>query len=208
MNDITIVVEQPDWFGLVRQSLSDSKSKLTAKSYLAKVDDFWAWFVDNRDLYQTLAQAVDGYKTYCLEVLDNQPQTVNSKLSAIKTFFKVARRDNYVTEEIFDSIDQVENIKVKGRKRGNWFSVEQVRCVLNAPNDTPAGRRDRALLHILCCALRRSEVAGLTWGHLAQEDGQWVFRDIVGKGGRTRTVPLSGVIYQAIIDYLGHGPDY
>jgi len=38
--------------------------------------------------------------------------------------------------------------------------------------------------------LRRSEMAALSFGDIEQREGRWVLPDLVGKGGRVRTVPL------------------
>jgi integrase len=59
--------------------------------------------------------------------------------------------------------------------------------------------RDRAILAVLLgCGLRRSEVAGLTFGHIQQRDGRWCIVDLVGKHGRVRTVPMPTWVKVAI----------
>lgn len=51
--------------------------------------------------------------------------------------------------------------------------------------------RDRAMLGWpLGCGLRRSEVVGLRLDQLQLRKGHWVTVDLVGKGGRLRTVPV------------------
>jgi len=40
------------------------------------------------------------------------------------------------------------------------------------------------------CGLRRTEAAGLQTNHIQQRDGRWVLIDLVGKGNKTRTVPM------------------
>src|SRR5580700_5077373 len=53
------------------------------------------------------------------------------------------------------------------------------------------GRRDGAMLGlVLGCALRRSEVVGLRLCQLQLRESHWVIVDLVGKGGRIRTVPV------------------
>ena len=56
---------------------------------------------------------------------------------------------------------------------------------------TLKGLRDRAILAVLLgCGLRRSECAKLTFDHVQQREGRWVICDLIGKGNRTRTVPM------------------
>jgi len=43
---------------------------------------------------------------------------------------------------------------------------------------------------LLGCGLRRSEVVGLRLDHLQLKESHWVIVDLVGKGGRIRTVPV------------------
>src|SRR4051794_29042916 len=84
---------------------------------------------------------------------------------------------------------------------GNWLTQEQARKLLYAPGtDTVKGRRDTALLALFFgCGLRRRELAELTFEHIQQRDGRWVIVDMVGKGGRIRTVPIKAEV-KAILD--------
>jgi len=43
---------------------------------------------------------------------------------------------------------------------------------------------------LLGCGLRRSEVVGLRLDQLQSRKSHWVIVDLVGKGGRIRTVPV------------------
>ena len=65
-----------------------------------------------------------------------------------------------------------------------WVTTARTRSTLK-------GLRDRAIIAVLLgCALRRSEVAALTMGHVQQRDGRWCIVDLVGKHNRVRTVPM------------------
>ena len=58
-------------------------------------------------------------------------------------------------------------------------------------SSTSKGKRDRVVLALLVgCGLRRTELAQLTFEHIQQREGRWVIADLVGKGGRRRTVPM------------------
>ena len=56
---------------------------------------------------------------------------------------------------------------------------------------------------LLGCALRRSEVAALTMGHVQQRDGRWCIVDLVGKHNRVRTVPMPAWVKVAIDAWTG-----
>jgi integrase len=61
------------------------------------------------------------------------------------------------------------------------------------------GKRDRLILSLLVgCGLRRAEIAALDIALVQQRDGRWVLPDLVGKGGRIRTVPIPAWVKCAI----------
>jgi len=51
---------------------------------------------------------------------------------------------------------------------------------------------------MLGCGLRRAEVAALAYSDIVQRDGRWVIADMMGKGGRVRTVPMPSWAKSAI----------
>ena len=91
-------------------------------------------------------------------------------------------------------------MKRHGVRLGNWLTLTQAQALLQAPDvRTLKGLRDRALLAVLLgCALRRSEATALTLEHIQQRDGRWVILDLIGKGGRVRTVPVPAIVKVAI----------
>lgn len=50
--------------------------------------------------------------------------------------------------------------------------------------------------------LRRSEIVKLQLEDLQQRDGRWVLPDLMGKGGRVRTIPLPNWAKQAIDEWI------
>lgn len=73
---------------------------------------------------------------------------------------------------------------------GRWLTKDEAKRLLEAPLDgTVRGIRDRALLAVaIGCGLRRAEMISLTFEHLVLAEGRFVIADLVGKGGRVRTV--------------------
>ncbi len=82
--------------------------------------------------------------------------------------------------------------------------VEDMRMLLDAPpNDTPLGRRDRAILELLYgVGLRVSELVGLRDVNL-DLDANCV--RIVGKGNRERIVPIGRPARERLDDYMQLG---
>src|SRR5208337_912746 len=94
--------------------------------------------------------------------------------------------------ELAIGIRRVKGVKRLGRKSGNWLTGNQAQELLNAvPQETLRGNRDGAMLGLLLgCGSRRSEVVGLRLDQPQLRESHWVIVELVGKGGRLRTVPV------------------
>ena len=94
--------------------------------------------------------------------------------------------------ELAIGIRRVKGVKRLGRRIGNWLSGDEAQDLLNSiPQSTLRGKRDAALIGLLLgCGLRRSEAVSLRLDQLQLREDHWVIADLVGKGGRLRTVPV------------------
>jgi integrase len=110
-----------------------------------------------------------------------------------------------VAPELAAGIARVKSARSIGVRAGNWLSLKQSQTLLDAPDiTTTKGVRDRAIIAVLLgCALRRSEVAALTMGHVQQRDGRWCIVDLYGKHGRVRTIPIPAWVKVAIDAWTG-----
>jgi integrase len=89
---------------------------------------------------------------------------------------------------------------------GNWLTRNQAQELVNAASkNSLRGWRDGAMLGLLLgCGLRRSEVVGLNLDQLQSREGRWVIVNLVGKGGRLRTVPMPSWCKELIDAWLRH----
>ena len=128
---------------------------------------------------QTLEQAKVG------------PVTRNIALAAIKLLAREAHIRGDLPEATLAAIERVKSTRVLGERAGNWLTVEQVIALLDQASWGINGIRNQAIVACLVgCGLRRSEVAYLQWEQWQQREGRWCWVDVVGKGGRVRTVPV------------------
>lgn len=98
--------------------------------------------------------------------------------------------------------DPTANLRSPGRWSAlpKYLTVDEVDQLLAAPDrDTPLGSRDAAMLQLLyATGLRVSELVAVKLAELNAETG--VVRT-VGKGGKTRLVPVGRTALEAIEDY-------
>lgn len=173
---------------LVLDSLSSPASK---RAYSKALRDFLAWFDTFPDPEGFSRACVQSYRAFLLEA-GLSSGTINLRLSAIRRLAQEAQDNELMPSGQAQGIVKIKGVKQHGTRTGNWLNAEQAEKLLNMPSgETLRGRRDRAILAVLLgCGLRREEAAALTMGHLQQREGRWVIVDLVGKGNRTRTVPM------------------
>lgn len=125
------------------------------------------------------------------------PSTVERKVSAIKSFHRFLVREG-ITEN--HPTARLPLPKVPERLP-DVVSVDDVDRLLAQPfPDGPLGLRDRAILETLYgCGLRVSELVGLDLGDVDLSAG---FIRVLGKGGKERMVPVSGLAARALDAYV------
>lgn len=124
----------------------------------------------------------------------------NQALSAINKLVREAADNGAISLLSAHGIARIESLKREGVRSGNWLSKEQAEQLIAAPDlSTLAGLRDRAILCVLIgTGLRRAELTSLTFEHLTQREGRWVFADMLGKRGKVRTAPVPSFAAHAI----------
>ena len=160
------------------------------RSYEYAIERFIVWYCDAPRL--AFNQSIVVHYRSFLESLSLSAATINLHLSAIRRLADEATEGGWLSPELVTGIRRVKGVKRLGRKIGNWLTGNQAQELLNAVSqNTLQGRRDGAMLGLLLgCGLRRSEVVGLKLDQLQLRESHWVIIDLVGKGGRIRTVPV------------------
>jgi site-specific recombinase XerC len=136
-------------------------------------------------------KAIVRYRSF-LEGLSLAAATINLHLSAIRRLADEAAESGWLSAELAIGIRRVKGVKRLGRGSGNWLTADQAQELLNAVSQgTSRGRRDAAMIGLLIgCGLRRSETVKLRLDQLELRESHWVIVDMVGKGGRLRTIPV------------------
>jgi site-specific recombinase XerD len=180
----------------INKALEACQSPHTRRSYDAALQRCATWLKD-RALTYALA------REYRAQLVQNgfSAQNVNQHLAALRFYVREMAKEGVLSIEEAQAICKVESLKIKGRKLGNWLTIEEAEKLLNQPDVTTAlGLRDRAILALLIGAgLRRSEVVGLSLQHFERRDGRWMLIGVNGKHGRTRNVPIADWV-KALVD--------
>lgn len=180
---------------LVLDTLPSPESK---RAYRQALDDFFGW-CEVDAIGEFTKATVNAYRV-SLEERKLSASTINQRLSAIRKLALEAADNGLMPHAVAAAISRVKGAKRAGVRTGHWLTREQAESVIAAPDATTSkGKRDRALLAVLIgCGLRRREAAALTVDHIQLRDARWVIVDLVGKGGRVRTVPMPSWTKSAI----------
>jgi site-specific recombinase XerD len=176
-------------------------SEHSRRAYERALIDFFHWHrVAGRP---QLSKAVVQRYAAELREAGMAASSINQRLSAIRKLALEAADNGALDPQVANGIRAVKGARREGRRTGNWLTREEAQTWLSAPDiRTVRGRRDRALLSVLIgCGLRRSEAAGLTFGHVQQRDGRWVLIDLVGKRDKIRSVPMPNWAKAAIDEW-------
>ncbi|MCL0080888.1 tyrosine-type recombinase/integrase, partial [Peptococcaceae bacterium] len=125
--------------------------------------------------------------------------TIARKLAAWRSFYNFLMR-----EEVLDNnpLTRVATPKV-AKKLPRFFYPDEIIKILEAPDVTPLGLRDKALLEtIYACGLRVSELTTLNKNDVDLSGG---YVRVWGKGSRERIVPIGSLAILAIKNYLKDG---
>lgn len=155
---------------------------------------------------QLTADMIFGFLDHLESERGNSVSTRNVRLAAIKSFFRYLE---YRLPSCLELARQVHAIPLKKHDQAvvRYLDREEVQALLDAPDaDTPAGLRDRAMLHLgYAAGLRVSELVGVTLQDLGQPGLDTV--RIRGKGRQERILPLWKETTRVINDWMHARPD-
>lgn len=173
-----------DLIPAIRDSLMSPRSKVVYTKALA---DFLAWNAGH-ELERT---RVLEYRQHMLDE-GYAPSTVNIALTAIRRLAEEAEAQGCLSERVAKQIANIQGTPKRGVKFGNWLTEEQALELLSAPDQsTNKGMRDFIVLGLLLgCGLRSDEAVRALIDQVVMRDGRMVLLDILGKGGKFRTVVI------------------
>lgn len=183
------------------------KAARTVQGYAADLADFARWyresFGEEPRVAAVLPRDVEDYKAYLQTVRKAAPRTVNRRLAALSRFFKWAAAHDLTRR---DPTAGVRTLRLPARRPKALTPQEERklrRVVAEAGNV-----RDVALVEVLLgTGVRVGELLALRRGDIVLKARSGALTVRRGKGGLTRTVPLTADVRSALkvyLEQLGH----
>jgi site-specific recombinase XerD len=184
------VVRLPDLDHSKTAVLNSLSSPGSRRGYQHAIERFIVWYCSEPRLAFNRI-VVARYRIF-LEGQRLAANTTNQHLAAVRRLAYEAADAGLLSPELAAGIARVKGLKQLGYRSGNWLSLGQSSEVLNrAQGESLRAKRDYAMLAVpLGCGLRRSELVGLETDEVQTRHGHWAIVDLIGKGGRIRTVPI------------------
>lgn len=181
---------------LVLDTLASAESR---RAYGRAITEFLLWFEDTQPSEGFTKSTIQAYKA-TMVASGASPSSINLKLCALRRLAVEASDNGFLAPETAGPIGRVKGVKLHGIPTGNWLTKHQAEQLIELPDlSTLKGKRDRALLALFIgCGLRREEMASLLLERVQQRDGRWAIVDMIGKGGRVRSVPMPAFAKSAI----------
>ena len=196
------VLRLPDLDHCKLAVLNSLGSPASRRVYEYAINQFVAWYCSEPRLAFNRIVVV-RYRIY-LESRGLAANTINQQLAAVRRLAHEAADSGLLSPELAAGISRVKGVKQLGFRSGNWLSVDQSSEVLRGANGhSMRAKRDYAMLAMLFgCGFRRSELVGLELDELQMRQGHWAVVDLIGKGGRIRTVPIPAWVKAALDQWM------
>ena len=175
------------------QFLTESeRSAYTIKNYLCDLDGFALWLKSkgNTEFTPELITPTDlrEYKHHLDETLQLKPQTINRKLSSLRSFLNWAGIEGYFPDNRLPHVPQPIKEQASAPKWLDRLSQHDLCRIVEKGRNI----RDIAIVKLLLnTGLRVSELCALTWNDIKISPKKGRLSVNRGKGSKRRTIPLN-----------------
>ncbi|MCC6731461.1 MAG: tyrosine recombinase XerC [Chthonomonadales bacterium] len=176
-------------------------SPRTVAAYAADLSQFISYAasrgaVATRELESSVARAFLAH----LHGQGYAARSLARKQAALRAFFRWARRNGRAAADLSRGMTAPR----VGASLPRFLRPDEIEALMSAPDETPAGLRDRALLELLYASgMRAGEVVTLDTADLDLEAGEVRVRR--GKGRKERVALVGRAAVEALLDYLHRG---
>lgn len=174
----------------------------TVRAYAADLQRFATWLIEKHgiDAPNTVETFTPSdFRAFWAEIRSkSSAATLRRSQASARGMFKFAVRRGLLQKNPLESLERPRAI----RPLPDVPTESEITSLLQAPDTSPRGLRDRALLEMMYgSGLRLSEVASLRIDDVELATGML---RVVGKGKKERIVPVTVRTCEAIRNYLPH----
>ncbi|MEL7079258.1 MAG: tyrosine-type recombinase/integrase [Cyanobacteria bacterium J06582_2] len=172
--------------------IESERSAYTIKNYLCDLNGFALWLKSkgNTEFAPELITPTDlrEYKHYLDKTLQLKPQTINRKLSSLRSFLNWAGIEGFFPDNRLPHVPQPIREQASAPKWLDRLDQHALCRVVEKGRKT----RDIAIVKLLLnTGLRVSELCALTWKDLKISPKRGRLSVTHGKGSKRRTIPLN-----------------
>ena len=174
-------------------------SSNTKEAYRRDISAFEC-FLRERGIFKAEEASNADVAAYMMELKNDgkSKATTNRKLSSIRAYYRFLMKKGVVSN---NPTEDIKSPKIE-RKALEYLRVEEVVKLLEAPDDSIKGLRDRAMLEVLyATGIRVSEIIELKMKDVNLRMG---FITCNGEHGRARIVPMGTMARKAMDEYILH----
>ncbi len=177
-DDMRIELKSERTINTYRESLNSFRVYL-GRQYSKSVDAITFDFVTDQIIREYIGWVADN----------NSVGTRNVRLAALKAYVKYAASKDLELASLQIRLSSLKNKTVHPKKH-NWLDKEQVLLLLEQPQRTRLGVRDRfIMLFLFTTGARLSEMLTVKIGDVVL-DGKYPYVRLTGKGNKPRIVPV------------------
>lgn len=185
-------------------------SKATVNNYTVSLDQYRQYLKEQKGISFDKAGfhcfSKEMVYDYCVWLRDSQSKsvnTVNLRLSAIKSFLCYCSEEDVALSELYLKVKSIHRFKGKADPRLEYLNQKQLEAVFAAPDTaTRNGRRNQYfMIHAYETGGRIEELVSMTLGDIIRNGSNVQIR-IHGKGDKTRYNPLPSEVIPHLDAYL------
>ncbi len=172
-------------------------SENTKTAYLRDIRHFEN-FMNGRGIYDLAEAAATEIMAYMMELRaeDKSKATLNRKLASLRFYYNYLRKCGKITE---NPAEMIKTPKAE-KKEIEYINIEDIDRLMAAPDNSPKGVRDRAILELLyATGIRASELIEMRADDVNLRMG---FVKCTSQHGKARIIPMGRVCRKAMEDYI------
>lgn len=173
--------------------LEKGLATLTIKSYRVDLESFFEYI--KKDVLEMEKDDIYEYIDYMKKEFKHN--TVQRKVSSIKTFYKFMYMNRYIKK---DPTNTVKSLK-KQKRLPEVLDIDEFNRIIETYNNEPKNIRDKIILKLLIATgARVSEIVNLQIKDIT--DNEYKYIKVLGKGSKYRYIPIYNDIADEIRDYI------